>query len=125
MNSQGMYEINKKCRELANKYRKNVAFLKDKEGKKKFVFLESKPEKGELSFNDWQKYPDHILLAYAFPCIPGYNKINPETGRRYLSEKDYQKDCERIKSAKDISKNINDRFMSKIKQEIDSFKRRK
>lgn len=110
-----MEKLNQDLRKIANKTGKHVAALKTKKGAIINVFISARPLQGVLPFTDAMKYPDHQLLAWAFPVKPGFNKINPGTGKIYNSDEDWKKDY--IQNLPDTSK-IRERLMKEFKPEF-------
>lgn len=117
MNTQDFYELNRELRRLAFIHKKTFVALKDKQGKIIKRSIAGQIIGGKLPFEEYQKYIDYQLIAWAFPVISGYNKMNPGSGRVYRDQNDWRKDYE--KSMPDMQK-IQDRLSQKspIKKEV-------
>lgn len=83
----------KEARSQANKTGKYVGILKTMTGSITLETLTAKPIEGtKLSFEDFNKFPGCALIGYAFPLIPGKNKINPQEWRQKMIQREREND---------------------------------
>ncbi len=76
MTEQEMQKYLFEARGIANKTNKYIGVVKGPTGKITFEEIET-PIKSSFTFADSQKFKGCCLLGYAFPLVPGKNKINP------------------------------------------------
>lgn len=83
----------KEARIKANQTGKYIGILKTLTGSITLETLSAPPINGtKLTFEDHNRFKDCALLGYAFPLIPGKNKINPQEWRQKMIERDREND---------------------------------